>query len=112
MGFSYKKNIGKGYQMKHGNSAFRMETLNEGELITFESQKMSGGSPAGMFAIPMGIFHRINDAKQERAKQEIQQNKIKFGDFGENIQKYKTDPNFTVFPNENNVDERSIVIKK
>ena len=24
MGFSYKKNIGKGYQMKHGNSPFRM----------------------------------------------------------------------------------------
>tara|TARA_Y100001972_G_C7521522_1_gene263041 strand:+ start:223 stop:558 length:336 start_codon:yes stop_codon:yes gene_type:complete len=26
MGFSYKKNIGKGYQMKHGNSAFKMVT--------------------------------------------------------------------------------------
>jgi len=26
MGFHYKKNIGKGYQMKHGNSAFKMVT--------------------------------------------------------------------------------------
>jgi len=26
MGFYYKKNIGKGYQMKHGNSAFKMVT--------------------------------------------------------------------------------------
>ena len=24
MGFHYKKNIGKGFQMKHGNSAFKM----------------------------------------------------------------------------------------
>ena len=26
MGFHYKKNIGQGYQMKHGNSAFKMVT--------------------------------------------------------------------------------------
>ena len=26
MGFHYKKNMGKGYQMKHGNSAFKMVT--------------------------------------------------------------------------------------
>ncbi len=26
MGFHYKKNMGQGYQMKHGNSAFKMVT--------------------------------------------------------------------------------------
>ena len=73
-------------------------TMNEGEIVSFtDKAQMKGGAPAGMFAIPMGIFNRVNDAKEARIKQEIQQNKIKFGDFKQNIQNYKDNSDFSVF---------------
>jgi len=45
MGFSYKKNIGKGYQMKHGNSAFRMgnatEDIKVSDIVDFNQPGMA-----------------------------------------------------------------------
>ena len=85
------------FALVENNSANPL-TMSEGELVNFTKEaKLQGGSPTGMFAIPMGIYHRYNDAKEKRIKQEIQQNKIKFGDFKQNIQNYKNNPNFSVF---------------
>ena len=67
----------------------------------FEPQQL-GGSPSGMFMIPMGIYHRYSDAKKELEKNQINQNLLKYGgDFQANIKKLATDPNFSlVNPNE------------
>ena len=84
------------FALVENNSANPL-TMNEGEIVEFKSAQMKGGNPAGMFAIPMGIFNRVNDAKEARTKQEIRQNKIKFGDFKQNIQNYKDNSDFSVF---------------
>ena len=45
MGFSYKKNIGRGYQMKQGNSPFRMgnntEDIKVSDIVSFEPDGMA-----------------------------------------------------------------------
>ena len=84
------------FALVENNSANPL-TMNEGEIVEFKNTQMKGGAPSGMFTIPMGIFNRINDAKEARTKQEIQQNKIKFGDFKQNIQNYKDNSDFSVF---------------
>lgn len=85
------------FALVENNSANPL-TMNESEAVDFTNRvQMKGGAPAGMFAIPMGIYHRVNDAKKERIRQEIRQNKIKFGDFKQNIQNYKNNSDFSVF---------------
>lgn len=78
--------------------AIDAERLKEiDNLIEFDKNNMKGGSLPGMFAIPMGIINRFSDAKKDFNKRQIQQNKIKFGDFKENIQNYKNNSDFSVF---------------
>ena len=73
------------------------DVMSEGELIDFESSRMKGGNPGGMFTIPLGLVNRYGDAKKEFKNRQIQQNKIKFGDFKQNIQNYKNNADFSVF---------------
>ena len=109
MGFHYKKNIGKGFQMKRTDSVFKMiednaanplskkEKIEIDKIVNFDNTEMQQGSPGGMFIIPLGIYNRYKDAKEKFKNRQIEQNQIKFGDFKENIQNYKNDPNFSVF---------------
>jgi hypothetical protein len=51
----------------------------EGEIRTmkeFEAQQL-GGSPSGMFMIPMGIYNRLSDAKDAFNQRQIEQQQIK-----------------------------------
>jgi len=83
-----------------GNSANPLpdvQTIDVDNLIEFDKNNMKGGSLPGMFAIPMGIINRFSDAKKDFNKRQIQQKKIKFGDFKQNIQNYKNNANFSVF---------------
>ena len=70
----------------------------EGEIRTiknFEAQEL-GGSPSGMFMIPMGIYNRLSDAKDEFNQRQMQQQQVKlnkegFDSMEDKIQSYKID---------------------
>ncbi len=53
---------------------------NKGEIVSIpypNGSNQKGGSIPGMFAIPMGIYNRVSDAKKEFNQRQIQQQKIK-----------------------------------
>ena len=70
----------------------------EGEIRTmsdFEVQQL-GGSPSGMFMIPMGIYNRLSDANEKFNQRQIQQQQIKlnkegFNSMEDKIKSYKFD---------------------
>jgi len=58
----------------------------EGEIRTmsdFEVQQL-GGSPSGMFMIPMGIYNRLSDANEKFNQRQMQQQQIKLNKEGFN----------------------------
>tara|TARA_R100001086_G_scaffold121085_1_gene62350 strand:+ start:775 stop:1170 length:396 start_codon:yes stop_codon:yes gene_type:complete len=81
------------------NSPFRNNNLNSNnsdEVVRFDldHDPTKGGSIPGMFAIPMGIYNRYSDYKEDFNKRQREQSKIKlkkmgFDSFEDGIESYK-----------------------
>ena len=76
------------------NSSYPLK--QEGEIRTmkeFEAQQL-GGSPSGMFMIPMGIYNRLSDANEKFNQRQMRQQQIKlnkegFNSMEDKIQSFK-----------------------